>query len=639
MTKRSSLTASRIVRVLLVCVVFLFLANLWTRQGALITLASQVAMAVPPVPALAALLLLLALLRPLRRIGFDRRQVIAIYCFLTLAVALTSGGAMRFFLPSLPSLFYFASPENNWEQFHEHIPSWMAPRDEGVIQAYFEGAQAEVVPWEAWVGPLGIWMLFFLAFFGLQICLALIFRPEWEESEHLIYPLAELPLMLSGEHQSELAIWRDGLFWVGFLLVCGHHTLNIVNAFNPGVAALGLRTDVGGLFQEWPLSSLQPLQFAYRPFMFGLGYLMPTEILLSTVVFYLVYLKGIALSAALMGRMIPGLPYRNQQAGGAFLGMALILIIAARGRIASVFRRLWEPGEGSRALPVATILCALGVAVFWRIAGMNWLVLCGFFGLAYAFAISHARVRAESGFPHNWVRPLAQERDMLVNLLGTERLAMGEGMRSLTLMSSIFYMSRGYLPQLIGFPLEAFKIGGEVRIQTRHMAWLMVIAVVLGSGMAWWMHLSAYYQFGANILEGGTTAGGYRVELVRQGYESLSGWARGHEGPKPREATATAAGFALVLLLAGARRLFLRFPLHPVGLLIALTEGYNAWGMLLLVYIIKTIVLRIGGMSTYRRLIPLFIGIVVGHYVAAGLVWSLIASYGGEGFDRYPVWF
>ncbi|MGI5817085.1 MAG: DUF6785 family protein [Armatimonadota bacterium] len=629
----------RAIRVLVVGVIFLTLANLWERQGALITLASQAAMAVPPVPALAALLLLLALLRPLRRIGFDRRQIIAVYCFLTLAVALTSGGAMRFFLPSLPSLFYFAAPENNWEQFHEHIPGWMVPRDEGVIQAYFEGAEAELVPWGAWLGPLSLWLLFFLAFFGLQICLALIFRPEWEDSEHLIYPLAELPLMFTGERHGEQAIWRDGLFWVGFVAVCGHHALNIANAFNPGVAALGLRTDLSGLFEEWPLSAIRPLQFAYRPFMFGLGYLMPTEILISTVVFFLIYLKGIALGAAVMGLTTPGLPYGNQQAGGAFLGMALLLVVAARGRIASVFRSLAQPEEGSRPLAVATIVCALGVAVFWRIAGMNWLVLCGFFGLAYAFAIAHARVRAESGFPHNWIRPLSQERDILVNVLGTERLAMGEGMRSLTLMSSVFYMARGYLPQLIGFPLEAFRIGGEMRIRTRHMVWLMVFAVVLGSVFSWWMHLSAYYQFGANILEGGTTAGGYRVTLVRQGYDSLANWARGHEGPKRPEATATAAAFALVLLLAGARRIFLRFPLHPVGLLIALTEGYNAWGMLLLVWIIKTSVLRIGGMSAYRRLIPMFIGIVIGHYVAAGLVWSLIASYGGEGFDRYPVWF
>ncbi len=629
----------RAIGVLAVGFLFLLLANLWERQGALITLASQVAMAVPPVPALAALLLMLALLRPLRRLGFDRRQMIAVYCFLTLSVALTSGGAMRFFLPSLTSLFYFATPENNWARFHDYIPEWMAPRGEEVIRTYFEGSEAGLVPWGAWLGSLTIWMLFFLAFFGLLICLALIFRPEWEDSEHLIYPLAELPLMLAGKGGIRITLWRDGLFWTGFILVCAHHTLNIANAFNPGVAALGLRTDLGGLFQEWPLSALLPLQFAYRPFMFGLGYLMPTEMLLSTVFFYLIYLKSIALGAAMLGLMIPGLPFRNEQGGGAFLGVAVILVFAARARIASVFRRLVHSEEGSRALPIATILCALGIVVFWRMAGMNWLILCGFFGLVFAYAIAHARVRAESGFPHNWVRPLPQERDVLVNLLGTERMAMGEGMRSLTLLSSVFYMSRGYLPQLIAFPLEAFKIGREVRIDVRKMAWLMVVAVVLGCAVSWWMHLSTYYQYGANILEGGTTAGGYRVELVRRGYDSLAAWGRGHEGPKRPQAIATIGGFLLVLGLAGARRLFLRFPLHPAGLLIALTEGYNAWGMLLLVWIIKSIVLRVGGMSTYRRMIPLFIGIVVGHYVAAGLVWSLIASFGGEGFDRYPVWF
>ncbi|MFP3905381.1 MAG: DUF6784 domain-containing protein, partial [Armatimonadota bacterium] len=97
--------------------------------------------------------------------------------------------------------------------------------------------------------------------------------------------------------------------------------------------------------------------------------------------------------------------------------------------------------------------------------------------------------------------------------------------------------------------------------------------------------------------------------------------------------------FVVILGLALARRFFMRFPLHPIGFLIAVTEGYNAWGMLLLVGIIKSAILRIGGMRLYRRLVPLFIGIVVGHFFAAGFVWSLLASFGGEGFNEYPVWF
>ncbi|MFP3904677.1 MAG: DUF6785 family protein, partial [Armatimonadota bacterium] len=535
---RRNLAASA-VRVLAVGFIFLVLANLWVRQGALITLASQVAMAVPPVPALAVLVLLLAALPVIRHVGFDKKQIIGIYCFLTLAVALTSGGAMRFFLPSLPSLFYFATPDNNWSQFHQHIPDWFAPKDPEVIREYFEGSATGAVPWEAWLGPLAAWLGFFVAFFGLLICLALIFRPVWEQDEYLTYPLAELPLMLAGEQSDYEGIWTDSVFWVGFGLVCAHHVLNIANAFNPSVAALGLRTDLGALLPEWPLSSLQPLQLAYRPFMFGLGYLMPTEILFSSVFFYLIYLKGLSLGSALMGYTLPQFPYRDNQGGGAFLAMALVLIYGARRRIAAVFGRLSGRGGGSRMLPAATIVSILAMIIFWRMAGMNWLILLGFFGLMFAYALSYARVRAESGFPHNWIRPLRQERDMLINFLGTRRLQTGGGFRSLTLLSSVFYMCRGYLPQLIAFPLESFKISGEVKIKLNHMVWLMLAAVLLGIGVSWWMHLDAYYQYGANILEGGTTSGGYRIQLMVRSYTDLAAWARQPEGPKTLQAGAS----------------------------------------------------------------------------------------------------
>ena len=41
----------------------------------------------------------------------------------------------------------------------------------------------------------------------------------------------------------------------------------------------------------------------------------------------------------------------------------------------------------------------------------------------------------------------------------------------------------------------------------------------------------------------------------------------------------------------------------------------------------------------YNRLLPFFLGVIVGHFFAAGTLWSLIASFGGEGFNKYPVWF
>ena len=140
----------RIGRVLLIGFIFLVIANFWVRQGELITLAAQISMAVPPVPALATLLVLLAGLRLLRRLGIGRREVMGVYMFLTLAVALTSGAAMRFFLPALTVPYYLQSPENRWGEFL-NIPGWAVPHGDEVIRQYFEGSETGVVPWGAWL--------------------------------------------------------------------------------------------------------------------------------------------------------------------------------------------------------------------------------------------------------------------------------------------------------------------------------------------------------------------------------------------------------------------------------------------------------------------------------------------------------
>jgi len=630
----------RTLRIVLLGLALLVLANLWVRQGALITLSCQVAMAVPPVPALAALLLLLPALRLLRRVGLDRRELIAIYCFLTLAVALTSGAAMRFFLPSLPTPFYFASPENNWADFHDLIPTWLAPRDTDVVRDYFEASDTGAVPWGAWLMPLSAWMLFFVAFYGLLMSIILVFQPVWERDEHLAYPMAELPLMLAGYRKVTRGLWLNGAFWVGFGLICVHTLLNILNAFNPAVTALGLETNLGNLLHERPLTALRPLVFRYRPLILGMGYMMPSDIVVSTLLFYFVYLKGLQLGGAIAGVGVPRFPLYREQSTGAFVGMALILIYGARARIKEVFSRLAGRGKGSPLLPGALLACAAIVYIFWRAAGMNGTVILAYFGVMIAFALSYARGRAETGFPHHWIKPLDQERNVLINFLGTRALAPRGDMRTLTLLSTTHFLSRGYLPQLVAFPMESFKIAGQVNIPLRRMVRLMMLAVILGSAVSWWMHLSAFYQYGANVLEGGTTSGGQRVALMRRSYDALAGWMRVPEGPNPNEITATVVGLVIVGALAAVRRVFISFPLHPMGFLFSLTgAGENGWAMLLLVTIVKSIVLRVGGMRLYHQVLPFFLGVIVGHFFAAGFVWSLIASFGGEGFNKYPVWF
>ena len=76
------------------------------------------------------------------------------------------------------------------------------------------------------------------------------------------------------------------------------------------------------------------------------------------------------------------------------------------------------------------------------------------------------------------------------------------------------------------------------------------------------------------------------------------------------------------------------FPLHPIGFIAA-----NSWGMqinwvsFLVGWLIKVLVTRYGGLRVYNRLLPLFLGLIVGDALHSGL-WGLVAWATGGGGGR-----
>jgi hypothetical protein len=70
-----------------------------------------------------------------------------------------------------------------------------------------------------------------------------------------------------------------------------------------------------------------------------------------------------------------------------------------------------------------------------------------------------------------------------------------------------------------------------------------------------------------------------------------------------------------------------------------MTYGDPLWGPFFLAWACKIVSIRVGGMGLYRRLIPLFLGLVVGHYFTGGVVWALLGMTGNPAFLRYRVFF
>jgi hypothetical protein len=262
-----------------------------------------------------------------------------------------------------------------------------------------------------------------------------------------------------------------------------------------------------------------------------------------------------------------------------------------------------------------------------------------FFGLLTMIALAYARIRAQTGLPLQWGYPVSQANRAIVWTFGSDLLKRSGGLPNLTMLYSGWFLTRGYLPNLSAYGFEGLHIAREARVRWREMLAVLLLAIVLGMAVSYVVQLDTYYDLGANFLEGGTHTGGMRVSAAKYGFSLLSDSATAGIPPDRGKTIAMVWGFAATVALMALRHRFLRFPLHHLGFIIGTTRGYRAWGGLFFAAIVKSIAVRLGGVSLYRRLIPGAVGVVLGHFIVGGGVWSIAALFGGEAYRAYQIWF
>jgi hypothetical protein len=639
------------VRAVIISIIFSLISAQWISQSEVVTRFCQITEAVPAVPAVAFLILLVVLNPFVRRISkwlaLDRREVLMIYVFLTVATSMAGCGIARFFINTIPVPFYFNTAENELDSIHPAIPEWFVPHDSETIRLLYEASDQGAVPWRAWAGPLAAWGIFFLALWVTMLAMMVFVRKQWSEKEKLTYPLLYLPVELTEDLNTRALVsgfFRNPIMWVGFSIAALYNIANIVNAYNPGFTALGKFYDIGALFTERPWADIKPLQIHYRPEMIGFGYLVSTEVALSIWVFYLI-LRLQAVAAAAAGLDVAGFPFVQEQGLGAYLAMAILLLWIARHHIADVLgkavgtRPHVDDSDEPMSYRGALIAFVVGLAVTlaWvNAAGMAlWLAVL-YFALLLAVALVYARIRAEVGVPLIWMFPYFQHFKAIKYTLGTEPLQKYGGLQSLTAFTSMVFLSRGYYPALIGYQAEGFRIARDTDIRQKSMSWLLVIALIVGLYVSVGLHLRDYYEYGSGGLN---AQGGWGYQIALTEYEAITTYQKGHAPPDYWRIGATAGGFVITTVLMILRMIFLRFPLHPLAFGMAGSYGSLIWGSFFIVWVVKSIIFKLGGMSGYRRLIPGFLGLALGHYFTAGIVWGLIGMTLGETVNTYYVFF
>jgi hypothetical protein len=379
------------------------------------------------------------------------------------------------------------------------------------------------------------------------------------------------------------------------------------------------------------------------PIVVGVTYLLTNEVSFSLWFFFL-FLKMQMMGAYYLGFMptalpdagsYPGKAFQGYQTGGAYLAYVALVLWTGREHLGHVVRRAFgrthaRPGEHHEALsyPVAFWGFTLAFAYlmgFSLMAGVRFDIALVLWGSYLVFAIGLTRIAVEGGMlfllhdtmplgavaklftagPSNWITPQA-------GLVPASFIQAG----------LIFHMRGFSMPSFV----HSFKLARDFNIPARPLLALIAAVIAISLGMSLWMVIHLGYDNGGLVL-GSSWSHGHLAVRPMTFIDSVT---KGALGSPLANWLSLLAGSILTYGMMLARSRFAGFPFHPIGYLMCLTfSAHMFWFSIFLGWLFKTVVTRYGGVDTYRKLIPVFLGLALGD-VTMILFWLAVDGWQGR---------
>lgn len=568
--------------------------------------------------------------RHLPRYALSRAELLTVYVMVVMAAALASHDLIQNLFGAIGHAHYAATDANKYETlFFRYLPEHLLISDKLALQGFYRGA---VDPWDwkiirVWLGPLAWWSLLLGVLIGMMMCMNIIIKKHWTEHEKLVFPLIQLPMEMTSESAGRF--YGNKLMWAGFGIAFAIGLVNGLHTLYPSMPYIeGIKHyNIGQFIVNSPWNAVtrggNGFQITMYPFTIGLTYFIPLDLSFSCWFFYLAR-KMVQVLGAAMGwdtGTRNQFPYYESQASGAWLALGLIIILASKSYLKSVWRQAFgqdntaDPTEASLyrkafyGLGIGTILL-IGFAL--RVGLAAWVALI-FFGIYFILAIAITRVRAELGTPHEiyFVNP----QQIMVSLLGYNLL----GPANLTLIWTMYWFNRCYRSHPMPNQLESFKMADGAGIKLRSIILVLIIATVVGMLSSYCSNLVICYREGAQAK-----CMGYKWWVGAESFDRLRDNLITRPAPEPVRMTYMALGAAIVLTLGRLRSAFVGWPFHPAGYALAVSYAMDYfWFAIFLSWLIKLVIVRYGGMRLHNYLVPFFLGLVLGDFFI-GSMWAII---------------
>jgi hypothetical protein len=569
-----------------------------------------------------------------------RGEMVVVFSMAWIASSIPAANFMGLLIGGIAAPYYYATPENRWgELLLDHLPRWAVPSNRAdEMTWFFEGKPSDAsIPWDAWLGPLLWWGLFLMALALVSGAIVSILRHQWVDRERLPFPLAEGPLAMTEEHEGEAgvpALIQGRFFWIGIAVPLVVVVWNIASYFSHGIPEISLMMPHRlALARGFPAIRIK-LHFM----VVGFSYFTNLDVLFSIWFFYLL---GVLQTGLLerVGFTIGASDIWGSRGGaalgwqsmGAFFTFTVVGLWMAREHFRRVVRK-GVSGDSSvddsdefMSYRASLIAGSLGAAfmLLWLIqSGMTFDVAATFLFALVIMTIGVSRIVAESGLMY--ARMPITPQSFTFYTLGIGKME-STAATSLGVSYATFGLGNTFGATTL---THIAKLGAELKLKTRALFGAVVVALVVSLLISAAYTLYLGYGHGAYNFNVYTFNAGNRAIYATVVQKIL----------KPFDLSLPRVGFfgigaALAGICSFLRYRYLWWPLSPIGLTVfptgVLTHQVFS---IFIVWVTKSILLKIGSIGLYRRVMPLFMGLMIGYVIGIALIFAIdVFFFLGEG--------
>ena len=442
-------------------------------------------------------------------------------------------------------------------------------------------------------------------------------------------------------------IFRTRLFWWGFLPIFLLFAIEYTHLWlpnrMPGLTEILPSARGFWLYQlpqKFPALKVAPMWYSLGQqtlffSIIGLSYFVAAEISLTVGLTHLLFTWFAVTFFAITGDPLASGDVEYARAG-AYIGYAIILLYTGRAYYGAVFRKAFLVGGSvsadRTAVQAARILSLAfaGFVIMLTTMGLDWMLAILFALLLMLLFLVFTRIICETGIPFlqaNWA-PSA----LIIAIFGPA--AVGPGAIVLLLYFNTI-IAQDLRECLMPYAATALRVGEDAKIRIGKIFSVLVPSVIVALVVAFvassWMHYN-YGGLRGDVFSTRSIPTGCFNESVRSirvldetgtlaESASLTGLSKLKLfAPDGKQSGLFASGLVCVVAVCLFRFRFARFPIHPViFMLFGTYAAAQIWLSFLVGWSIKSLVVKFGGGKVYQKLKPLFIGLIAGELVAAGI--------------------